>query len=142
MKKKNFLVVTLFSIICALFFVSCTQVHRDITPILDNKLIKEFGEYEPIRFEELGITQENAKNFILKITYDLYDETKKNWGPGCLKNLSWEHIIFFEGVDYSGVYKYEISDIITLTDSFFIQWWGGADADDYAELKKCEIIKK
>lgn len=35
MKKKNFLVVTVFSIICALFFVSCTQVHRDITPILD-----------------------------------------------------------------------------------------------------------
>ena len=138
MKKKNFLVVTVFSVICALFFVSCTQVHRDITPILDNKLIKEFGVYEPIRFEELGITQENAKNFILKITYDLYDETKRNWCLGCLKNLSWDHIIFFEGVDYSGVYKYEISDIITLTDSFFIQWWGG----DYAELKKCEIIKK
>ena len=35
MKKKNFLVVTVFSVICALFFVSCTQVHRDITPILD-----------------------------------------------------------------------------------------------------------
>ena len=35
MKKKNILVVTVFSIICALFFVSCTQVHRDIKPILD-----------------------------------------------------------------------------------------------------------
>lgn len=143
MKKNILKVVTVFSFIFALFFVSCTQVHRDITPILDNidseEVILEFENYELILFEDIGITSENARDYYLKITYELEDSYYEWWGPGAISDSSWTDLKYLSGKFDSGVLNIEISEIIALADPFRIKWWGNQWGNN---LIKCEIVKK
>ena len=133
----------MFSFIFALFFVSCTQVHRDITPILDNidseEVILEFGNRQLIYFDGIGITSENAENYYLKITYELEDSNCYWWTPGAIKDYFWSELKYLNDKFDSGVLNIEISEIIALTDSFRIDWWGN---DWGNNLIKCEIVKK
>lgn len=146
MKKNILKVVTVFCFIFALFFVSCTQVHRDITPILDNidseEVILEFENRELIFFEDIGITSENARDYYLKITYELI-EGHRGWCPGEIWYGNWsEQGIALNGLNEYGIDKINISEIIGNRNSFFVFYWANDYGNNWVNNVKFEIIKK
>ena len=146
MKKNILKVVTVFCFIFALFFVSCTQVHRDITPTEflnstnSGEVILEIENWVRMSFEDIGITSENAGDYYLKFTYELKDPEKANFSPVQICDWDWNSLIEIErrGPFDSGILNIEINEIIAKTDRFRVNWWGY----EFNDLIKCEIVKK
>lgn len=95
-----------------------------------------------VKWSELGITADNAGEYLIKATYKLTDASKKGWGPVGVCDSEYNGVASLGGlfnVNENGVNEVEVSVIIAeLKDGVLFNFWGDSYASDY----KIELIKK
>ena len=95
-----------------------------------------------VKWSELGITADNASQYLIKATYKLTDASKAGYGPVGVCNSEWAAVDSLNAlfnVNENGVNEVEVSAIIAeLKDGVLFNFWGNSYASDY----KIELIKK